>query len=196
MGDVVCKGVEAAATMAQLRNGMRALTLDRRTPGETVTKLNLLLASYTDVPFATLAYVTLDPRTLAATITLAGHPPPLVVEPDGAVRFLEGPGGLPLGADPAASYTEWRTTLEPGATVVLYTDGLVERPDRSIDEGLDLLARSAGRAPHEPDELIDTVVDELLGPGARGDTWRCSSSGSTWCGSLPSRSRCRSTRSR
>ncbi|MGH3017637.1 MAG: SpoIIE family protein phosphatase [Gaiellaceae bacterium] len=169
VGDVVGKGVEAAATMAQLRNGMRALTLDRRTPGETVTKLNLLLASYTDVPFATLAYVTLDPRTLAATITLAGHPPPLVVDPDGAVRFLEGPGGLPLGADPAASYTEWRTTLEPGGTVVLYTDGLVERPDRSIDEGLDLLARAAGRAPREPDELIDSVVDELLGPGARGD---------------------------
>ena len=83
VGDVVGKGVEAAATMAQLRNGMRALTLDRRTPGETVTKLNLLLASYTDVPFATLAYVTLDPRTLAATITLAGHPPPLVVSAGG-----------------------------------------------------------------------------------------------------------------
>jgi len=169
VGDVVGKGVEAAATMAQLRNGMRALTLDRRTPGETVTKLNLLLASYTDVPFATLAYVTLDPRTLAATITLAGHPPPLVVDPEGGARFLEGPGGLPLGADPAASYTEWRTTLEPGATIVLYTDGLVERPNRSIDEGLDLLARAAGRAPREPDEFIDAVVEELLGHGARRD---------------------------
>jgi anti-sigma regulatory factor (Ser/Thr protein kinase)/GAF domain-containing protein len=169
VGDVVGKGVEAAATMAQLRNGMRALTLDRRTPGETVTKLNLLLASYTDVPFATLAYVTLDPRTLAATITLAGHPPPLVIDPEGAVRFLEGPGGLPLGADPAATYSEWRTTLEHGATVVLYTDGLVERPDRPIDEGLDLLARAAAEAPREPDGLIDSVVDELLGPGARRD---------------------------
>ena len=169
VGDVVGKGVEAAATMAQLRNGMRALTLDRRTPGETVTKLNLLLASYTDVPFATLAYVTLNPRTHAATITLAGHPPPLVVSPEGDVRYLEGPGGLPLGADPDASYTEWRTTLEPGATVVLYTDGLVERPDRSIDEGLDLLARAAGRAPREPDDFISSLVEELLGPGARGD---------------------------
>jgi serine phosphatase RsbU (regulator of sigma subunit)/anti-sigma regulatory factor (Ser/Thr protein kinase) len=169
VGDVVGKGVEAASTMAQLRNGMRALGLDRRTPGETVTKLNVLLASYTDVPFATLAYVTLDPRTLEATLTSAGHPPPLVVEPDGRTRFLEGPGGLPLGADPDATYSEWRTTLDPGAILVLYTDGLVERPDRSIDEGLDLLARAAAQAPREPDEFVDAVVDELLGRGARGD---------------------------
>jgi GAF domain-containing protein/anti-sigma regulatory factor (Ser/Thr protein kinase) len=169
VGDVVGKGVEAAATMAQLRNGMRALALDQRSPGETVTKLNLLLASYTDVPFATLAYVTLDPSTLDATVTSAGHPPPLVVSPGGRVRFLEGAGGLPLGADPASSYVEWRTRLEPAATVVLYTDGLVERPERSIDEGLDLLAQAAGRAPREPDAFVDAVVAEMLGPGARGD---------------------------
>ena len=169
VGDVVGKGVEAAATMAQLRNGMRALTLDHRTPGETVTKLNLLLSSYTDVPFATLGYVTLDPRTLDATVTSAGHPPPLVVEPDGEIRYLEGGGGLPLGADPDASYTEWHTTLEPGAIVVLYTDGLVERPDRSIDEGLDLLAAAAAAAPQEPDAFVNAVVEELLGEGARGD---------------------------
>jgi GAF domain-containing protein/anti-sigma regulatory factor (Ser/Thr protein kinase) len=169
VGDVVGKGVEAAATMAQLRNGMRALCLDRRTPGEAVTKLNLLLASYTDVPFATLAFVTLDPRNLDATITSAGHPPPLIVHADGRVDFLEGGGGLPLGADPDASYSEGHTTLDPGAIVVLYTDGLVERPDRSIDAGLDLLASAAARAPKEPDEFVQAVVEELLGSGARGD---------------------------
>jgi anti-sigma regulatory factor (Ser/Thr protein kinase) len=169
VGDVVGKGVEAAATMAQLRNGMRALTLDRVSPGDTVTKLNLLLSSYTDVPFATLAYVTLDPRTHDATVTLAGHPSPLVVSPDGEVRFLEEARGLPLGADPAASYSEWHTEIEAGATLVLYTDGLVERPDRPIDDGLDLLARACARAPREPDVFIDAVVDELLGSGARRD---------------------------
>lgn len=169
VGDVVGKGVEAAATMAQLRNGMRALTLDRRSPGETVTKLNLLLASYTDVPFATLAYVTLDPRTRAATVTLAGHPSPLVVSPDGGVGFLDGARGLPLGADPGASYSEVSTTIEAGATLVLYTDGLVERPDRPIDEGLDLLAEACARAPREPDLFIDAVVEELVGSGSRRD---------------------------
>ena len=131
VGDVVDDEVEAAATMAQLRNGVHALTLDRRTPGETVTKLNLLLASYTDVPFATLAADDLNPPDARNDDHAGRPPPPLVVEPDGAVRFLEGPGGLPLGADPTASYSEWDTTLEPGATVVLYTDGLVERTVRS-----------------------------------------------------------------
>jgi serine phosphatase RsbU (regulator of sigma subunit)/anti-sigma regulatory factor (Ser/Thr protein kinase) len=170
VGDVVGKGVEAAATMAQLRNGMRALCLDRRRPGETVTKLNHLLASYTDVPFATLAFVTLDPRSLDATITSAGHPPPLVVHTDGRVDFLEGGGGLPLGADPDTSYSEGRTRLEAGAIVVLYTDGLVERPDRSIDQGLDLLASAAaGAATKEPDAFVHAVVEKLLGTGARGD---------------------------
>jgi anti-sigma regulatory factor (Ser/Thr protein kinase) len=130
----------------------------------------VLLASYTDVPFATLAFLTFDPRTFDATITSAGHPPPLIVQPDGRTTFLEGGGGLPLGADPDASYTEGRTRLAPGAVVVLYTDGLVERPDRPIDEGLDLLASAAARAASkEPDAFVHTVVDELLGTGARGD---------------------------
>ena len=94
-----------------------------------------------------LRFVTLDPHYAATQRSRsAGHPPPLVVGAGRRVRYLEGGGGLPLGADPDASYTEWHTTLEPGAIVVLYTDGLVERPDRSIDEGLDLLAAAAAAA--------------------------------------------------
>ena len=140
VGDVVGKGVRAAATMAQLRNGMRALRLDTSSPAETVTKLNLL-ENYIDVPFATL-YLALDPDTLAVTLTSAGHPPPLVVEPSGQTRFLEGEGGLPLGVDVTTEYGERELSLEPGSIVVLYTDGLVERRGRSIDEGLMELACS------------------------------------------------------
>ena len=169
VGDVVGKGVQAAATMAQLRNGMRALTLDVLTPAQTVTKLNLLLENYIDVPFATLAYLALDPETLMVTLTSAGHPPPLVVSPDGGTRFLEGDGGLPLGVDTGFEYAEHTTVLEPGSIIVLYTDGLVERRGRSIDDGLARLANAAGRAPHEPDAFVDALVGELLGAGARHD---------------------------
>lgn len=169
VGDVVGKGVQAAATMAQLRNGMRALTLDAASPAETLTKLNLLLESYIDVPFATLAYLVLDPVTFEAALVSAGHPPPLVVSPGGQASFLEGSGGLPLGVNPEAGYGEHATTLEHGSIVVLYTDGLVERRGRSIDDGLDALARAAERAPREPDAFVDFVIGELVGVDARHD---------------------------
>ena len=126
--------------MAQLRNGMRALTLDESDPGRTMTKLNRLLDGITDAPFATVAYLTLDPKTHAATLVSAGHLPPLVIEPSGETRFLEEGRNLPLGVD-ADVPLEGR----PGAPaarllVILYTDGLVERAEHSIDDGLDRLA--------------------------------------------------------
>ncbi len=169
VGDVVGKGVQAAATMAQLRNGMRALTLDAQSPAETVTKVNVLLEHYIDVPFATLAYLAFDPETLDVTLASAGHPPPLVVAPDGSTRYLEGEGGLPLGVDAGVAYTEHTETLEPGSIIVLYTDGLVERRGRSIDEGLAALARAAEEAPRDPDAFVDALVGRMLGADARQD---------------------------
>src|SRR5262249_21073535 len=100
VGDVVGKGVRAAATMAQLRNGMRAITLDAIGAEESVTKLNRLVSEYTDSPFATMAYVTLDPVTRETTLVSAGHLPPLVIGPGGDVALLEHGRGLPLGVDP------------------------------------------------------------------------------------------------
>jgi hypothetical protein len=155
--------------MAQLRNGMRALTLDTSSPATTIMKLNLLLENYIDVPFATLAYVALDPGTHAVTLASAGHPPPLVVGPDGKTSFLETSGGLPLGVDVATVYTDTTTVLEPGSIVVLYTDGLVERRGRSIDDGLDDLARAAERAPRTPEAFVDALVRDILGAGERFD---------------------------
>lgn len=169
VGDVVGKGVDAASTMAQLRNGMRALTLDSSDPGEIVTKLNRLLDGYTDAPFATLALVTIDPVTLDATLVSAGHLPPLVLAPGRQPRMLEGPRGLPLGVDPSTVYEPWSTTLEPGSVIVLYTDGLVERRDRSLDEGLRLLAEAAGEARLDAEHVVDLLLDRLIGDDPRGD---------------------------
>ena len=169
VGDVVGKGVQAASTMAQLRNGMRALTLDTSSPATTVMKLNMLLENYIDVPFATLAYVALDPETHAVTLASAGHPPPLVVGPGGETSFLESSGGLPLGVDVGTVYTDTTTVLERGSVVVLYTDGLVERRGRSIDDGLADLARAAQRAPRTPEAFVDSLVRDLLGADERFD---------------------------
>jgi GAF domain-containing protein/anti-sigma regulatory factor (Ser/Thr protein kinase) len=169
VGDVVGKGVRAAATMAQLRNGMRAITLDAISPGESVTKLNRLVSEYTDSPFATMAYVCLDPVSHRTTLVSAGHLPPLVIDPLGGVTLLEGGRGLPLGVDPELEYEEWETTIEAGSTIVLYTDGLVERRDRPLDVGLELLAAAAADAPPDPNGLVDRLVEALLGTGTLGD---------------------------
>jgi len=169
VGDVVGKGVQAASTMAQLRNGMRALTLDSADAGRIVTKLSRLLDGYTDAPFATLAFVTVDPKTHETSVISAGHLPPLVLTPGGAPRMLEGGRGLPLGVEPDTTYEAWSTTLEPGSVIVLYTDGLVERRDRSLDEGLRLLVEAAAEATFDPEEVVDLVIDRLVGDADRGD---------------------------
>ena len=113
------------------------------------------------------------------TLTSAGHPPPLVVEPSGQTRFLEGEGGLPLGVDVTTEYGERELSLEPGSIVVLYTDGLVERRGRSIDEGLMELARAAQRrrATRMPSSTPSSATSWA---SARGTTTSpCSPSSST-----------------
>lgn len=168
VGDVVGKGLEAAATMAQLRNGLRALALDETDPAATMSKLNRLLESLAETPFATVAYLTLEPGTGELCIVSAGHLPPLVIEPDGATRYLEQGRNLPLGVDAEVVYEAARVKVSPGSFVVLYTDGLVELADESIDDGLRRLA--AVRSPaHDPELLADTILAELLGERPRRD---------------------------
>ena len=85
--------------------------------------------------------------------------------PRGGVDLLEGGRGLPLGVDAEVTYEAWTTTLEAGSTVILYTDGLVERRDRPLDVGLDLLCAAATAAPPNPNELVDHLVEALLETG-------------------------------
>ena len=169
VGDVVGKGVHAASTMAQLRNGMRALTLDASDPARIVTKLNRLLGSYTDAPFATMGFVTVDPHTHRVAVVSAGHLPPLVLSPDGTATFLNIGRALPLGVDPDLVYVAEDATVDPGSTIVLYTDGLVERRDRSLDEGLRLLAEAVEGSLATPEELVDLILGALIGDAERGD---------------------------
>lgn len=163
VGDVVGKGLRAASTMAQLRNGLRALTLDETDVARTVTNLNRLLESLTDAPFATLVFLAVEPATGEATLVSAGHLPPLVVAPGREPVYLEEGRNLPLGVDPELAYEAWTTTLAPGSLVLLYTDGLVERPEESIDEGLRRLAAVAGTAERDPEPVADVILAELLG---------------------------------
>jgi serine phosphatase RsbU (regulator of sigma subunit)/anti-sigma regulatory factor (Ser/Thr protein kinase) len=168
VGDVVGKGVQAAATMAQLRNALRAFALDRMKPSSTVTRLNRL-AEEMDTAFATVAYAVVDPDAGVCRYTSAGHPPPLAAFPDGRVELLEGARSLPLGAGPDTKYTQEVLELPVGTVLVLYTDGLVERRGQTIDEGFERLRLAVLEGPREPQKLVEHLLERLAGDAERGD---------------------------
>lgn len=169
VGDVVGKGVQAAATMAQLRNALRAYSLDRMGPSSTVARLNRLAEEVFDTSFATVVYVVVDPQTSVCRFTSAGHPPPLAIFADGRVEFLEGGRGLPLGAGRDTKYEQDVVEVPAGSVLLFYTDGLVERRDRPIDEGLELLRAAAAEGPRDPERLLEHILQRLVGSDERGD---------------------------
>jgi serine phosphatase RsbU (regulator of sigma subunit)/anti-sigma regulatory factor (Ser/Thr protein kinase) len=169
VGDVVGKGVQAAATMAQLRNATRAYSVERLKPASVLVRLNRLADEVLDTSFATLAYLWLDPVSRICRMSSAGHPPPLVASPDGRVEFLENVRGLPLGTGIHARYRQETVELAAGSIVLLYTDGLIERRGRSIDEGLGILRDAVAGAPKDPDRLLEHVLAHVVGSGERRD---------------------------
>ncbi|MEU0335093.1 SpoIIE family protein phosphatase [Streptomyces sp. NPDC006193] len=145
IGDVQGHGVQAAATMGQLRSAVRAFALGDRPPDEVLSGTNHLLIDLDPGQFATCCYLRLDPATGRVRIARAGHPPPLLRSPDGSTRLLDIPGGVVLGVDPAARYPVTEVLLESDAILALYTDGLVERPGADIDEGITALRQALAR---------------------------------------------------
>ncbi|MEU6507169.1 SpoIIE family protein phosphatase [Streptomyces sp. NPDC046942] len=146
IGDVQGHGVQAAATMGQLRSAVRAFALGDRPPDEVLSGTNRLLIDLDPGQFASCCYLRLDPATGRALVARAGHPPPLLRCPDGRTRLLDIPGGVVLGVDPLARYPVAELVLEPDAILALYTDGLVERPGADIDDGIAALRLALGRA--------------------------------------------------
>jgi GAF domain-containing protein/anti-sigma regulatory factor (Ser/Thr protein kinase) len=169
VGDVVGKGVQAAASMAQLRNAIRAFSVDRLKPSSVLVRLNRLADEVLDTSFATVAYLSLEPDSGVCRLSSAGHPPPAIAYPDGRVELIEGARGLPLGTGIRTTYRQELFELPPGSVVVLYTDGLVERRGRSIDEGLSTLRKALASAPGDPDRLLEHVLENVVGDDERGD---------------------------
>ncbi|GGX72764.1 hypothetical protein GCM10010358_28800 [Streptomyces minutiscleroticus] len=137
IGDVQGHGVQAAATMGQLRSAVRAFALGDRTPDKVLCGTNQLLIDLDPGQFASCLYVRLDPGTGRALAARAGHPQPLLRHPDGRTQVLDLPGGVVLGVDPGARYPVTEFRLAPDAVLALYTDGFVERPGVDIDEGVE-----------------------------------------------------------
>jgi serine phosphatase RsbU (regulator of sigma subunit)/anti-sigma regulatory factor (Ser/Thr protein kinase) len=163
MGDVVSHGIRAASIMGQIRSAIRAYALDRESPGGTLTKLNTVVRGLDKRETATAVYFALDLVERTFCFASAGHPPPLVIDPAGDARFLEEGRSVPLGAHAGTRYREAVVRLEPGSTIVLYTDGLVERRGSSLNQGLERLVSEASGRPAEPESLCDRLIGGLVG---------------------------------
>jgi serine phosphatase RsbU (regulator of sigma subunit) len=159
VGDVVGRGVEAAAFMGRARAMLQALTIGEDRPGPVLERFDAAIAAMPDDPFATVVLAHLRPAERSVVLALAGHPPPLVVAPDGTTTFVGRPQA-PIGTSVARRYLAEEIPLTPGSTLVLYTDGLIERAGEIIDVGLARLAEAA--RPWAGSGDVEPMADDLL----------------------------------
>jgi PAS domain S-box-containing protein len=164
IGDVGGRGMEAAATMGQIRNALRAYAIKSPGANAVVDDLHALVeASAGTIAFVTVIYVVLDLRTGAGELASAGHLPALIA----GRGYVDAPRCPPLGfSDPPPSAVG-RFTLEPGETLWLYTDGLIESRRRPLDDGLAKLADAVARATGPMAAIADQLLVEL--PASRDD---------------------------
>jgi signal transduction histidine kinase/CheY-like chemotaxis protein len=164
IGDVAGTGLPAVELMTQLRSVLRAYATELESPAEVVNRLDRLVRSMTGTRLVTLLYALVDPREWTMRVANAGHLPPLVLTPDGGARLIEIPRGAPLGMS-AGDRPEIELELAPGATMLLYTDGLLKRRGRPLDDGFDALERVAAGigSDCEPDELCASIASQVLG---------------------------------
>ncbi|MEH0981057.1 SpoIIE family protein phosphatase [Micromonospora sp. CPCC 205556] len=163
IGDVAGHDIEAAATMGQLRNLVRGNAFDRTDPVDALmTRLDATISGLRIRTAATAILARLGPKTdggLPVRWCNAGHPPPLLAGADGTVRVLDGRREPLLGLTRPVRRTSQETALAPGDTLLLYTDGLVERRDRPIDEGIaELLDELAGASKLPLAEICDLLL--------------------------------------
>jgi PAS domain S-box-containing protein len=164
-GDVMGKGLTAAAGMGRVRNALRALALTDPRPAAVLAGLDRLFsATELDEQVTTVCYLVVDPLTGEGTAGNAGHLPPLLLAPGAPPRFDGNEPGTPLGwPSPRQQYP---FAVPRGSTVVLYSDGLVENRKRGLDAGLDELVRVASAAPRrvleDPAALLNYLVERML----------------------------------
>jgi serine phosphatase RsbU (regulator of sigma subunit) len=167
IADVAGDGPEAASTMVQVRNIVRAVAAEHTDPGEVLTRVDEVLhrVSDLDVSFVTCCYATLDVPTGCLRWASAGHLPPIVVRADGGVDPLHQVPGPPLASLPGRRFTVAATVLAPGDRVLLYTDGLVERRGEVIDVGIARLVDQIRRGPTDAcEDLVQHLTDGLRDP--------------------------------
>ena len=170
VGDVMGHGISAAALMGHVSVALRAYAVEGHDPATVVTRVDELISLGGDKRLATLIYAIISPDG-TLQFANAGHPPPLILPAGGEPTYMTQALSQPIGVRAAGTpHHDHITTLSPGTTVLLYTDGLIEQRGRSIDEGLDALRRLAAAEASSPlDALCDAALATLVEQPAHDD---------------------------
>jgi stage II sporulation SpoE-like protein/GAF domain-containing protein len=160
VGDVMGHGTQAAAVMSQLSAAAYTLADLDLPPAEVMRQLNRTALALPHSTLATCAYAVIDPGDQSCALATAGHLPPVLAMPDGNTRVPCIPGGQSLGVG-TATYGQARIRLRPGATLALYTDGLVETRTRPFDQGILALRSVLAQARGSLDDACDALVGSL-----------------------------------
>ncbi|MFD7336039.1 PP2C family protein-serine/threonine phosphatase [Streptomyces violascens] len=171
VGDVVGHGLAAAGVMGQLRSALSAASRVATGPARALDVLGLYARSVEGAESTTAFLAVVDWSDHTLTYSSAGHPPAALLHPDGTVEFLDGATDPPLGARPEhVARPQAAAAFTAGASLVLYTDGLVERRHEDIDRGLRRLAGSLARhRGADPEPLADAILADLMPPGGATD---------------------------
>jgi phosphoserine phosphatase RsbU/P len=160
IGDVAGNGLRAAVVMGRVRSALRAYALETTDPAEVLSRLDRKIQLFEPDAFVTAAYAVIDPDRTAATVSVAGHPQPIVLDALGRGLLVDAPVDLPLGVLAGAERGSVTVDLVPGSGLLLYTDGLVERRYQPIDEGIGKLLAELTNDPVEV--LCANVASSLL----------------------------------
>jgi PAS domain-containing protein/anti-sigma regulatory factor (Ser/Thr protein kinase) len=160
IGDVMGRGVRAAAVMGQLRAAVRAYAVMNLAPARLVGYLDRVVQALDQVQLVTCLYVELDPQTGDVRYANAGHHPPLLRRPDGATELLPGEPDAPLGVG-SGSPAERSGRIPFGGTLVVYTDGLVEERGGDVDARVRLLCAALREVDERPERLVDGLLARM-----------------------------------
>jgi serine phosphatase RsbU (regulator of sigma subunit) len=170
IGDVIGHDLRASSIMASLRTAVRAYAWTGSPPAMVVDDVDELARGLEADHMATLIYGTYEPARRRLRWSNAGHLPPLVIGPGQTANYLEEPSSVLVGAMGGLSYSEGELELDPGSTVLFYTDGLVQERGSLVSEGLDRLGRLVPtEAGTDPDQLINRIIAAMLGEDQPAD---------------------------
>ena len=166
IGDVVGHGLRSATVMGRIRNALRAYALDSDDPAAVLTRLDDMVCHFEPDEMATVLYAVFDPDRRRMTVSVAGHPLPLMTSPTADAHLVDAPADPPIGSAAAAPRRATEVPVSEGATIYLFTDGVVERRGEHIEVGLERLRETA--IPGPPHRGCTRIVSQLLA-GAQPD---------------------------